>query len=269
MDVKQNVMKTIIDTYQQIHLDNTMYVNKVSYMIAICKHIKMINCIIMDGQDEYQVSDTVEMIIKRYSQSGFRERIKCVRFNMPFTKMSRDFLIEVVLQTVTLMNFLPRKDGIHSTLSSREIVTGKKFCVPRHKIGGYIRVHMSHKMDNDTTKEQTVDDLYLGPSDNDDGHNVFTLSTKQKISVNKVSMIPITSDVVDRVNNMGKDVGQPDGLEFTSPLSNINTHSDGVSINRRITTKDALSASNTFYNVRKDPEYRKLRSEFEPGGSGF
>ena len=131
-----------MDTYQQIHLDiNIMYVNKVSYMTAICEHIKMINCIMMDDQDEHQVSDTVGMIIKRYSQRGFRvksvsgnnifnslkdwltkrhvkietynaracvttiertnrflkERIKRIRFNMPYTKLPRDFLIEVVL----------------------------------------------------------------------------------------------------------------------------------------------------------------------------
>ena len=44
-----------------------------------------------------------------------KERIKCVRFNIPFAKLPRDFLIKVVLQTVTLMNSLPRKDGVHPT----------------------------------------------------------------------------------------------------------------------------------------------------------
>ena len=142
MEVKKSEPKTIMDTYQQIHLDiNIMYVNKVSYMTAICKYIKMINCIMMNDQDEHQVLDTVGMIIKRYSQRGFwvnsvsgnnifnslkdwltkrhvevetydaracvttiersnhflKERIECIRFNMPFTKLPCDFLIEVVL----------------------------------------------------------------------------------------------------------------------------------------------------------------------------
>lgn len=137
MNVKQNVPETITDTYQQIHLNiNIMYVNKVSYMTAICIHIKMMNYIIMIGQDKHQMLDTVEMITQQYSQSGSRERIKCVGFNIPFTKLPRDFLIEAVLQIVTLMNSLPRKDEMHPTLSSRDIVKDKKFYVPRHEIGG-------------------------------------------------------------------------------------------------------------------------------------
>ena len=31
------------------------------------------------------------------SNHFLKERIKCIRFNMPFTKLPRDFLIEVVL----------------------------------------------------------------------------------------------------------------------------------------------------------------------------
>ena len=106
------------------------------------------------------------------------------------------------------MNSLPRKDGIHPTLSPREIVTAKKFHVPRHEIRDYVQAHASCKMDNDTTKEQAVDALYLGPSDDNDGHDVFTLSTRHKISVNKISMIPITTGIDDKVNNMGKDENQ-------------------------------------------------------------
>ena len=61
---------------------------------------------------------------------------------MPFLKLPRDFLIEVVLQTVSLMNSLPRKDGIHPTLSLREFVTGKKFLVRRHKIDDYVQAYV-------------------------------------------------------------------------------------------------------------------------------
>ena len=40
IDVKHDVPKTIMDTYQQIYLDiNIMYVNKVAYLTAISEHI--------------------------------------------------------------------------------------------------------------------------------------------------------------------------------------------------------------------------------------
>ena len=73
MDVKQNVPKTIMDTYQQIHLDiNIMYVNKVSYMTTICNHIKLLSCVVMNDQDVHRVSKAITMVIKRYNQRGLR-----------------------------------------------------------------------------------------------------------------------------------------------------------------------------------------------------
>ena len=74
-------------------------------------------------------------------------------------------------------------------------------------------------------------------------------------------MIPITSYVVDKVNNMGKDENQPDGLEFTSPLSNIDTHNNRISVNQRINTNDALGTTNTFYNIPEDPDSDTENSE--------
>ena len=149
---------------------------------------------------------------------------------------------------------------MHPILSPREIVTGKKFRVPRHKIDDYVRAHISNKMDDDATSEQIIDALYLGPSDNDDGHNMFTFSTKQRMSVNKISMIPITTDIVDKVNNMGKDENQLDGLDFTSLLNNINTHNNRISIHR-INTKNTLGTADTFYNIWEDFDSNTGNSE--------
>ena len=79
-------------------------------------------------------------------------------------------------------------------------------------------------MSNDTGKEQTVDALYLGSSDQGSGHNVFKLSTKQNISDRKVTLIPMTAYIIERVNIMGKEEGEPDGLEFTDLFGNITIH---------------------------------------------
>ena len=115
-------------------------------------------------------------------------------------------------------------------------------------------------MDNDATNEQTVEALYLGSSDDDDGHNMFTLSTKQKMSINKISMIPITTDILNKVNNMGKDEDQPDALDFTSLLSNINTHNNRIGVHR-INTKNTLGTADTFYNIWEDSDSNKGNSE--------
>jgi hypothetical protein len=56
-----------------------------------------------------------------------KERIQSVRFMMPYKKLPKRFTIVMVHKVTMLINSLPKQNGIHSILSPREIVTGKKF----------------------------------------------------------------------------------------------------------------------------------------------
>jgi hypothetical protein len=65
----------------------------------------------------------------------FKERIQAVRMIMPYKKIPKRFTIGMVHKVTMLINSLPKQNGIHSVLSPREIVTGKKFRCPSNKIG--------------------------------------------------------------------------------------------------------------------------------------
>jgi hypothetical protein len=56
-----------------------------------------------------------------------KERIRAVRVMMPYKKIPKQFTIGMVHRITALINSLPKQNGIHSVLSPREIVTGKKF----------------------------------------------------------------------------------------------------------------------------------------------
>jgi hypothetical protein len=57
-----------------------------------------------------------------------KERIRAVRLMMPYKKIPKRFTIGMVHKvTMLIINSLPKSNGIHSVLSPREIVTGKKF----------------------------------------------------------------------------------------------------------------------------------------------
>ena len=56
-----------------------------------------------------------------------KERIRVVRVAMPYKTIPKRFTIEMVHCVIILMNSLPRKGSLHSVLSPKEIVTGKKF----------------------------------------------------------------------------------------------------------------------------------------------
>ena len=54
------------------------------------------------------------------------------------------------------------------------------------KCGQYVQGHVAGP--NDTDVKRTVDSLYIGRNDNGSGHWVFKLDTKERVSVNRVTV---------------------------------------------------------------------------------
>ena len=106
---------------------------------------------------------------------------------MPYKTIPKRFTIEMVHCVIILMNSLPRKGSLHSVLSPREIVIGKKFRCPKVLIGENVQVLVGAT--NNTETERSIDSLYLGRSDNSSGQSVFKLDTKAVMSVNRVVVI--------------------------------------------------------------------------------
>ena len=148
-----------------------------------------------------------------------KERIRCVRLRMPFKKLPKRFIVEMVYRVVILMNSIPREGQVHESLSPREIVTGKKFRCPDIEIGQYVQGHVGGS--NDVEEERSIDALYLGRADNGSGHEVFKLSTKERVSVNRVTVLPIPETIIDLVNRMGEKENQVDNFVFSDMHGNI------------------------------------------------
>jgi hypothetical protein len=121
-------------------------------------------------QDEpYQVSLTtcdadrhVETIERQIR--FVKERIRSVRMMLPYSKLPKRFLIEMVNQVIKLMNSLPKQGGIHRIISPRELITGRKLRVPTVHIGQYVQGLTGGKTtgSNDTGIERSIDALYIG-----------------------------------------------------------------------------------------------------------
>ena len=56
-----------------------------------------------------------------------KERVRCVQSEVPFRKLPRRFIIELVKRIVVLINSFARKSGVHSVMSPRQIMFGRKF----------------------------------------------------------------------------------------------------------------------------------------------
>jgi hypothetical protein len=132
---------------------------------------------------------------------------------MPYRRLPKRFTIEMVHKIAMLVNSLPKQNGIHSIVSPREIVTGRKFRCPTIRIGQYVQGHTGGP--NNTDVERSIDALFLGRADNGSGHVVFKLSTKQSVSVNRVTEIPTSEATIKVANDIGENEYQPEGIGFS------------------------------------------------------
>jgi hypothetical protein len=84
--------------------------------------------------------------------------------------------------------------------------------------------------------------LYLGRADTVSGHMEFKLSTKQPVSVNRVTEISTTEATKKVVNNIGENENQPEGIEFAN-------------INGRITLDDFVDNPNDDDSNASDDDF--------------
>ena len=90
------------------------------------------------------------------------------------------------------------------------IILGIQLQLPTTKCGQYVQGHVGGP--NDTDVERTIDSLYIGRNDNGSGHWVFKLDTKECISVNRITVIPMSDDFIQRINEMGAQDDQLGGI---------------------------------------------------------
>ena len=150
--------------------------------------------------------------------------------------------------SINTCQFDPEERWGSCCILPREIITGKKLYRPKYKIGQYMQGHL--KSTNDTGKERSIDGLYLGPADNGCRHSVFTLQTEQPISVPRVTPIPITKDITNRVNQLGKEEGEEEDIVCTYMFGNATL--DDLDYNAYDANDDDSNASDENYEFNDD-----------------
>ncbi len=160
-----------------------------------------------------------------------KERIQCIRMDMPFTRIPRRLVIKTVNQATKLINSIPRCGGVHDAMSARELVTGKVLRIPPCGMGEYVHGHKPTS--NDTGKPRTVEGLYLGLNGNGSGHYIFKLSTKQKILLLRITAVPMPESIINLLNKMGEEEGKKEGIEFWDIFGSITINNIELGISHR------------------------------------
>lgn len=134
-----------------------------------------------------------------------KERCRATYNSLPFRRLPNRMIVELVYSMTLWLHAFPARDGVSSTISPRELVTGVTIDASRHCVipfGAYVQTHEQH---DNTMAPRTIGALALRPTGNQQGgHHFFSLQSGRTIVRNRWTEIPMPMDVIKRVNSMAE-----------------------------------------------------------------
>lgn len=158
--------------------------------------------------------------IERYIRT-VKDRMRSAYRMLPFKYIPRLVLIQLACNCVLWLNAFPHPDGVSSEYSPRYIMTGRELDYNKHariEFGAYAQVTRGHSND---MNERTVGGICLGPTGNNQGtHYFISLASGKRIHGTDWIELPMPSDVMERINQFGKEQGFPKTLTFADRHGN-------------------------------------------------
>ena len=144
-----------------------------------------------------------------------KERTRAIYCTLPFKKMPRRLIIEMVYAANYWLNMFPRKGGISKTLSPRALLTGQSWSYTTHcklEFGDYVQTHEEH---DNSMAARTIGAIALRPTGNaQGGYFFFSLTTGRVLNRGRWTNLPMPNEVIDRVHRMARQEHGNTGLIF-------------------------------------------------------
>ncbi len=148
-----------------------------------------------------------------------KERGKGILNTLPFKRMPRLMLIELIYHVVLWLNAFPAKSGVSETLSPHKIVYRQKMDFAKHcrlPFGTYCEVHDEPTPTNSMVTCSTPV-IVLGPMGNLQGiYKYFSLATGKKVKRCAFMPYPMLDLVIRKVEVYGKSTALPGSFDFAN-----------------------------------------------------
>ena len=134
-----------------------------------------------------------------------KEKIRSLRYMLPFKQVPKNVIIYMVFNATIVMNLFPRKGG-NKYYSPQAIMSGRGVSVEdlRVPFGSYVQV-TNATMPHNSLEPRTRGAIALGMMGNNTGGRVLlALDTGKLIRRSHVKVIPMTDEVIARVNYLGR-----------------------------------------------------------------
>jgi hypothetical protein len=142
-----------------------------------------------------------------------KERNRSTVHGLPFKRLPRLMVREIVKHSVTCLNQLPATDGVSNTLSPLTIMTGKPnpdFNTMRLEFGSYVQIFEPTTFSTNTLRSRTTGAIALTATGNSQGDfNFMSLITGRRLSRHQWTAVPMTDAAIERVEQMAASENQP------------------------------------------------------------
>ena len=103
-------------------------------------------------------------------------------------------------RATVLINSVRRKSRVHSVMSLRQIMCGKKFETPLYEMGE-LMMASNIEANNKTSRPRAFYVLYIGPNDGGTSNSVLKLSTKKMIITPRYKPVPMSDNMINLLKN--------------------------------------------------------------------
>ena len=148
--------------------------------------------------------------IERSIQTQKNEN-RAVCHAMPYKCLPRVMIRELVAQGNAFLNAFGNKEISERGMSPRNIIDNLPhvdYNDLKYEFGQYVQLHITQKFTNNM-KSRTIGAIVLGPNNIRGNYNYMSLETGAKINGRVVAELPITDEVIHRVEELGVEQGQP------------------------------------------------------------
>ena len=125
--------------------------------------------------------------------------------------MPRILIRELIKQGNEFLNAFGSKDILGDGLTPRNIIDNLPhidYNDLKYEFGQYVQLHVTEKVTN-TMKSRTIGAIVMGPRKIQGRYNFMSLETGAEINGRVVAEIPLTVEVIERVESLGKAQNQP------------------------------------------------------------
>jgi Zinc knuckle len=142
-----------------------------------------------------------------------KERNRSTVHGLPFRRLTKLLVREIVKHSVISLNQLPANDGVSDTLRPLTIMTGQSnpdFTKLRVEFGSYVQIFEPTTFATNTLRSRTTGAIALNATGNTQGDFHFmSLITRRRISRHQWTAVPMTESAIDRVQQMAAAEDQP------------------------------------------------------------